>query len=204
MTMDKPLHSSCGTQHTRFRGSLIMSKTSNSNGLLAELKRLKKEPEIGPIPGLEVRILYEMGGQTFGYPANLLFLDFTEGEREFTFRFIDLVQDFPTEETKITPLKAKELASNPFNKFRIIQRNDRGSLDISGRFAIVDQPILDYLDLKESEGHKEEKKKWKMGVGIGVGIGVPLLLAVAFFMGRLMGRKRGQTQNRPVKRVESH
>lgn len=136
--------------------------------------------------------------------TNPSFLDFTEGEREFTFRFIDLVQDFPTEKTDITALQVKELASNPFNHFRITQRNDRGSLGTSGRFAVVDEPILDYLDLRKSEGQKDEKKKWKMGVGIGVGIGVPLLLAVAFFVGRLMGRKRGQTQTRPVKRVESH
>lgn len=142
--------------------------------------------------------------QTSGYVANRSFLDFTEGEREFTFRFIDLVQDFPTEKTDMSALQVKELASNPYNHFRIAQRNDRGSLGSSARFAVVDESILDFLDLRKAEGHKDEKKKWKMGVGIGVGIGVPLLLAVAFFVGRLMGRKRGQTQTRLVKRVESH
>ena len=55
---------------------------------------------------------------------------------------------------------------------------------------------MEYVDGWKSDamedGKEDEKKKWQKGVGIGLGVGMPLLLAVAFLVGRATGKKRVQ------------
>ena len=53
-------------------------------------------------------------------------LDFTAGETEFTFRFSELVQDFPTkyEGGNISSAEARQLGGNPANFIKILQPTD--------------------------------------------------------------------------------
>ncbi|CAG7566252.1 unnamed protein product [Fusarium equiseti] len=126
---------------------------------------------------------------------------FKNKEQSYTFKFSDLANDFPNKDhDDIDADQVKAAASNLMNVWAVSQpdRPYEGKarvhgnpwMDKSQHFIVMDDDVMPYLDTQREMARRREESKWEMGVFIGVGIGVPVLLALAFTIGRLTGRKR--------------
>jgi len=126
---------------------------------------------------------------------------FKNKEQSYTFKFSDLANDFPNKDhDDIDADQVKAAASNLMNVWAVSQPDRpyeakarvHGNpwMDKSQHFIVLDDDVVPYLDTQREMARRREESKWEMGVFIGVGIGVPALLALAFTIGRLTGRKR--------------
>lgn len=63
-------------------------------------------------------------------------------------------------------------------------------MDKSRHFIVMDDDVVPYIETQRAIARNQEESKWQKGVALGVGIGVPILLAIAFVLGKLAGGKR--------------
>lgn len=119
--------------------------------------------------------------------------NFTNGEKEFSFKFSDLASELAGDNDDVSIMTIKGRAGGPYaNGIIIAQPDDNDQFDYSDRFSIVDSQIELLAETQHQIGTKDMYDKWKLGVGIGVGLGVPVFVGAAFAVGFFWGKGRGK------------
>ncbi|KAJ2900970.1 uncharacterized protein MKZ38_002205 [Zalerion maritima] len=117
--------------------------------------------------------------------------------------------DFPNDEyaPEIDANAAAVGASGVGNAIRVSQpeasyfvANDSASSYHTGDQFSVQNAWAKQTVIGYEEYYKEKiddmEKKWRIGVGVGVGVGVPVLMAAAFFGGRMTGKESAGSRGR--------
>jgi hypothetical protein len=119
------------------------------------------------------------------------------------FRPDDVLEQFPTAlAPNLSSVEARSFATSDFTNFIEISQPDHPPNklgyhpgDSSGAFALDNPMIYGFLDTQAEIAREQEYGKWKLGVGIGVGLGIPILMAIAGYIGWMIGRRNQMSFN---------